>query len=128
MGAVIVRPDGFVGWRTQSSETKPRETLRGVYQRPLCKWRRARIGRATYSKLAPYVTLSRETRRARTKMAENDLTVIAKFMVCRRAYLAPDGQVSRDFLKVTAEGPGKFQRSAVHALGDVVQLERIFGV
>ena len=29
-------------------------------------------------------------------MAENDLTVIAKFMVCRRAYLAPDGQVSRD--------------------------------
>ena len=37
MGAVIVRPDGFVGWRTQSSETKPRETLRGVYQRPLCK-------------------------------------------------------------------------------------------
>jgi hypothetical protein len=37
MGAVIVRPDGFVAWRAKSSETKPRETLRGVLQRLLCK-------------------------------------------------------------------------------------------
>ena len=29
-------------------------------------------------------------------MAENDLTVIANFVVCRRAYLAPDGQISGD--------------------------------
>jgi len=37
MGAVIVRPDGFVAWRAKSSETKPQETLRGVLQRLLCK-------------------------------------------------------------------------------------------
>jgi hypothetical protein len=29
-------------------------------------------------------------------MAENNLTVIANFVVCRRAYLASDGQVSGD--------------------------------
>ena len=29
-------------------------------------------------------------------MADNDLKVIASFEVCRRAYLAPDGQVSGD--------------------------------
>jgi hypothetical protein len=37
MGAVMVRPDGFVAWRAKSSETKPQETLRGVLQRLLCK-------------------------------------------------------------------------------------------
>jgi len=37
MGAVIVRPDGFVGWRAKSSETKPQETLRGALQRLLCQ-------------------------------------------------------------------------------------------
>ncbi len=38
-------------------------------------------------------------------MAENDLKVIANFVVCRRAYLAPDGQISGD-LPVFASDKG----------------------
>jgi 2-polyprenyl-6-methoxyphenol hydroxylase-like FAD-dependent oxidoreductase len=37
MGAVLVRPDGFVAWRAKSAETKPLDTLRNLLARLLCK-------------------------------------------------------------------------------------------
>ena len=36
-GAVLVRPDGFVAWRAKSAETKPQDTLKGLFARLLCK-------------------------------------------------------------------------------------------
>jgi hypothetical protein len=42
-GAALVRPDGFVAWRSKSAEDHPREILQKVFASMLCKSRRCRF-------------------------------------------------------------------------------------
>jgi len=36
-GAVLVRPDGYIGWRTRSASATPREDVRGALAQILAK-------------------------------------------------------------------------------------------
>ena len=36
-GAILIRPDGFVAWRTDGKETNPRQTLERVLKHVLCR-------------------------------------------------------------------------------------------